>query len=85
MPLSETFNRDTFSFFFTNPEVKAIRVHYGMSENLQTHAIIVGVNDKNEDILPSEGLTSDLSGAVILEEGTRCPPICPTDPPPNSL
>jgi hypothetical protein len=58
LPTCETFNKDAFMPFFENPAVKAIRIYYGMSEGLQIHAIIVGVNEKNEDMLPLQEMAS---------------------------
>lgn len=89
LPICETFNKDAFNRFFTNPLVKALRIYYGMSENLQIHAIIVGVNEKNEDMLPQQNTISTLnadpavdSDDPLLEEAERCPPLCP---PPSEL
>jgi hypothetical protein len=87
LPLCETFSKDAFTSFFNNPSVKKLRVYYGMSENLQIHAIIVGVNENNEDMLPIE-TTSNASSTEapdpieILEDSERCPPLCP---PPSDL
>ncbi len=81
LPLSETFNKDAFDPFFTNENCKGLRIYYGMDEDLGVHAIIVGVNDQNEDILPSESLTEN-NDDIILEDSQRCPPSCP---PPSEL
>jgi hypothetical protein len=57
-----------------------------MSEDLLIHAIIVGVDENNEDILPSEA--NVLSNSVetdesILEQGVRCPEDCAPPSPLN--
>jgi hypothetical protein len=43
-----------------------------MSDDLRLHAIIVGVDANNVDML--DGVDS------ILERGVICPPLCPTLP-----
>ncbi len=78
LPLSETFSKDAFNSFFNNPDCVAIRIYYGMTEDLQTHAVIVGANEKNEDILPAASEQSSLTDPPpILEDSYRCPPTCP--------
>jgi hypothetical protein len=55
-----------------------------MDENLLVHAILVGVNENNEDILPAE--TSSLTTTEddpIMEQSIRCPPDCPPASPLN--
>ena len=54
-----------------------------MDEQLRIHAIIVGVNEKNEDMIASLTSGTDvMTGEEIIEEGNRCPPFCP---PPSIL
>ena len=80
LPIAETFNKQAFTSFFTNPACTSIRIYYGMSDDLQTHAIVVGVNDKNEDILPGSSLLTVPDPPVIVEDAYRCPPICSASP-----
>lgn len=77
-PLSETFNKAAFAVFMENNDCKAIRLYYGMDENLLVHAIIVGVNEFNEDILPGQ-LLNDNEDVFVLEDAVRCPYACPPD------
>ena len=72
--LSETFEASDLLAFLSRPGVKALRVYYGMSSDLQLRLILVGVNENNEDILEGR--------EAILERGILCPPLCP--PPPQS-
>jgi hypothetical protein len=72
LPISETFDKDILKAFLENEECKSVRIYYGMDENLKVHAILVGANADNEDMLPS-----DSSGAPLYENGVRCPPVCP--------
>ncbi|MGN6298288.1 MAG: hypothetical protein ACTHM7_15970 [Ginsengibacter sp.] len=55
-----------------------------MSDDLKVHAVIVGVNSNNEDILPSSvSMLTREDDPVILEEATRCPDDCPPSSPLN--
>ena len=74
---AETFNKEAFKTFWDDTTCAGIRVYYGMGEDLKVHAIFVGVTEDNEDILPPLGDTNTFAdGAVILEDGKRCPPYC---------
>ncbi len=80
LPLSETFDRAAFDTLLAETGCTSVRIYYGMSEDLLVHAIIVGVNENNEDILPSSGNTVTSEGDTvdekILELSIRCPPDC---------
>lgn len=84
LPDSETFNREAIDRLLAQQGCAGIRVYYGMDEALNVHAILVGVNEKNEDMLPAAATTeAALANAtedpVIVEESIRCPPNCPPD------
>lgn len=87
----ETFNRDAFDSILAQEGCVGVRIYLAMDDALSLRAIIVGVNDKNQDILPSEGSTgtvvtnagSDVTtgtSGYIAEDGVICPPECPTPP-----
>lgn len=87
----ETFDKSAFDWFLSNTDCVSIRIYYGMSPNLQVHAIIVGADSNGNDLLPDDG-TIRLKEAVaaadddeppILEDGARCPIECPPDSPLN--
>jgi hypothetical protein len=79
----ETFDRSQFDELLAKPDCKSLRIYYGMEPSLKIHAIIVAVNDKNENILPDGGAAMmTTSGGDIIEEGKRCPDDCP---PPSPL
>lgn len=79
---SETFNRYAFDTLLAIDGCAGLRIYYGMDENLKVHAIIVPVDSENEDILPdSESLM--LVEPNIVEEGQRCPDLCPPPSPLN--
>lgn len=76
LPLSETFNRAAIENLLANEACAALRIYYGMDENEKVHAIIVGVDENNKDILPVNPLKEE-DGPIIIEVGQRCPPSCP--------
>lgn len=76
LPYAETFNKTIFADLANQPDCVAIRSYLGMDDQNNVRMIFVGVNDKNEDILPAE--TGD--GGSIYEFGQRCPPICAVSP-----
>ena len=55
-----------------------------MDSELKVHAILVAVNDKNEEILPTalnENVRDD--AYYLWDEAERCPTVCPPDSPLN--
>lgn len=82
LPIAETYDKAAFETVLSKPETRSIRIYYGMDENLKMHAIIVGVNEKNEDILPAAGLTEG-EDTDIINSGVRCPELCPEPSPLN--
>ena len=85
LAISETFNRDAFDALLALEGCAGLRIYYGMDEALEVHAIIVAINDANEDILPpatqTEANTPLDEDGYIVEEGQRCPPLCPIGSP----
>jgi hypothetical protein len=83
LALSETFDRDICDTLLAKPDCAKLRIYYGMDESLKVHAILVPVNDNNEDILPDSSQAKSAEGRDIGELAVRCPPICPTGSPLN--
>ena len=77
LALCETFSRADIDYLLAEADCQQLRVYYGMDASLKVHALIVGVNSKDEDILPAQQTTTTNGGAGIAEEATRCPDICP--------
>ncbi|HVG13033.1 MAG TPA: hypothetical protein VM843_08510 [Flavisolibacter sp.] len=75
IPTSETFDREAFDALLSQPDCTSIRIYYGMDDKLKVHALAVGVNSKNEDILPLS--ERGVEAAIIVENGQRCPTACP--------
>lgn len=82
LPLSETFNRAAFDTLLAKEGCEGIRIYYGMDEDSKVHAVIVAVNEDNEDILPALSALT-LIAEDIVEEGQRCPELCPPSSPLN--
>ena len=91
--LSETFDAEAFRLVVNKTECTGVRIYYGMDDELKVHSIIVGVNEKDEDILPETGASvnilntstdpTDNGDTGIIEEGVSCPPNCPPPSPLN--
>ncbi|MES2004935.1 MAG: hypothetical protein V4450_10470 [Bacteroidota bacterium] len=87
LAISETFNKELFLQYLQKDTVAAFRIYYGMSEDLQIHAIIVGVDKDGHDILPQKSSgpghpghphpPGDGDDGEIFEDGVRCPSYCP--------
>ncbi|MFT3982225.1 MAG: hypothetical protein QM687_17275 [Ferruginibacter sp.] len=73
-PLNETFHRDAIESLLAIEGCAAVRIYYGMDETEKVHAVLVPVNENNEDILPFSKTNTD---PAIVEVGQRCPPSCP--------
>lgn len=88
LPLSEAFERAAFDKVLARPGCVGLRIYYGMNEDLQLRAIIVGINEKGEDMLPSDDPTGTNEATTeeetIIEESIVCPPICPQSSPLNT-
>jgi hypothetical protein len=75
LPICETFGRAAFDTILGDSAVQKIRIYLCLINN-KVRIMAVGVDANDEDMLPSG--TED----KIIEEGQRCPDICP---PPSAL
>ena len=85
IPRSETFDRAVFDQILSQTGCVKLRIYSGLDEKMGYRIIIVGVNEKDEDMLP-DTLTSEATtdgGKTIGEDGMTCPPICPPSSPLN--
>ncbi len=81
IPMSETFNRTDIDNLLAQKGAAGIRVYYGMDTENRISAVLVAVNENNQDLIP---MTTSLDRTVlILQEGQRCPVICPPESPLN--
>ena len=77
LPYNETFEKDQIISMLDNPDCIGLRIYYGMDTTKKLHAILVGVDSENKDILPE----NDDPGNYIIERGERKPPVVtPTSP-----
>lgn len=88
-PTSEAFEIEAVNKLLRTKDASYLRVYYGMKEDGSLHAILVAVNSSGNDLLPSGSeATSNIEGEddepVILEDGFRCPPLCPGGSPLDS-
>jgi hypothetical protein len=79
LPLAESFDRAAFEKLLSQPGCTGLRLYYGLNEEGQLRAIFVGINEKEEDILPGSGTGDE----IIVEDGMVCPPICAPSSPLN--
>lgn len=85
LSLCETFDRAALDQTLALPGCVRLRVYYGMDAALKVHAILVGVNSSDQDILPPAGASAMLlDEGDVIEEGQLCPPACPPASPLNS-
>lgn len=100
LAICETFDRTDIDAVLRQRDCVALRIYYGMDTSNKVHAIIVGVNSNNEDIVPSTGNASsaatnrEMGGSgsegvnQVLEEDPglilEMARRCPTDCPPSS-
>lgn len=82
--LSESFSREEIDEVLKNEKCVGVRIYYGMTPDLLVHAILVGYDSSNRDILPEvhPGMPGD-DPITILEKAVRCPEICPPASPLN--
>ncbi len=73
LPLNETFNKEVVLSLLDDSHSEAMRIYFGMTEDLKIHAVLVAVDSDGNDLLPSE----TNPGYKILEDGFRCPVDCP--------
>ncbi len=83
LPLSETFDRAAIDSVLVQPGCVALRIYYGMDEELKLHAIVVAADKDNADILPVAKTDDDDDDEGIAENANRCPPLCPPSSPLN--
>ena len=76
LPICETFGRAAFDTILSDSNCQKVRVYLCLGTGNKVRVLVVGVNSNDEDILPSG--TED----KIIEDGVRCPDVCP---PPSAL
>jgi hypothetical protein len=79
IPDSETFNRTAIDQLLALPGCVGIRIYSGLDDESKLHSILVGVNEKGEDLIIPSTTTSliEEGDGEVVEDGLRCPPYCP--------
>ena len=77
LPTCETFDRSAIEALLAQPGCTQLRIYYGMDSSLSVHAIMVGVDENDDDLLPGG---PDDENEQIVETARRCPFICPRVP-----
>lgn len=83
LPTCETFDRLAIDALLQQPGCAGIRIYLGMDDKDEVNLVLVGVNEKGEDMLPS-GTDSVAAEPQIVDNGTRCPTECPSSSPLNT-
>lgn len=86
-PICEAFVADAIRKLLNTRDAFYLRVYYGMKEDGSLHAILVAADVSGNDLLPLVSETASGEGEedepVIVEDGFRCPPLCPGGSPLN--
>ncbi len=85
LPICETFDREAFDQLLVQDGCSGVRIYYGMDDSLLVHAVVVGVDADGADMVSNSVQASLVADDdVILENGGRCPDICPGGSPLNT-
>ncbi len=91
LPDSETFEWAPINTLMNLPKCTGLRIYFGMEEDDKVSLVIVGVDENGMDILDpialnTTSLASDSTVMTdpIVENGTKCPPVCPVNSSLNS-
>lgn len=85
LSICDTFNKSAVETLLKKTGCAALRLYYGMDENMVIRPILVAVNEKDEDMLPAiSTLENGDPGDDIVDDTIKCPPICPPPSPLNS-
>jgi hypothetical protein len=76
LPNTETFDSDAFVELLKQPDCVKIRLYYGMKENLEICAIIVGVDSNGNEIYVENKGLNGIEETYVIEDGQKCPPYC---------
>lgn len=77
LPTCETFERSAFDALLAQTGVEKIRIYLGMDSSNKVKMVIAGVNSGDNDMLPQTSSTVVSGEDILLEDGVRCPNMCP--------
>jgi len=81
---SEVYARQQIYKLLAKPGCSQLRLYYGMDQDLKVHTLLVGVNERGEDMIGISPEGENYASEDIIEEAERCPPSCPPSSPLNS-
>lgn len=84
LPDCETFDRDAFDTLLKQDGCTRVRIYFGMDEKNMVKLVIVGVDANDNDMVPQQTRSLEDDTSVIIEDGLRCPEMCPPSSPLNS-
>ena len=73
---SDKFDKDAILALLEKSNCAALRLYYGMGQDLKIRPILVAVDSNDEDIIDGD--------QTAVDDTIRCPPICPVASPLNS-
>jgi hypothetical protein len=76
LPVCETFYAKDIQRILNQPGCVKLRVYFGMDDKQRVHPIIIGADDQDADILPSENVIESMATELlptldITEESAR--------------
>lgn len=91
LAVCESFDRSAFDRLLAQEDCAGIRIYYGMDDDNKIHAVVVGYDENDRDILPTTDVSASSSSNSteeddfegVVEEGNRCPTLCPPESPLN--
>ena len=75
VPTCETFDKELVQTVLDQDGCTGLRIYFSMDQEQRIKVILVGVDVDDNDILPSE--IDLVDNGSVLEDGMRCPDICP--------
>ena len=82
-PLCETFEKEAILKLLNTDGCAFLRIYFGMKANEDAVVVLAAADASDRDILPSGESTSSIEEGIILEDGYRCPTLCPAGAPLN--
>lgn len=76
MPTCETFDKDLVEKVINQDGCVGLRIYFGMDGDDLVDVILVGVDGDDKDMLPPSASATE-ENENILENGIRCPVVCP--------
>ena len=84
LPVCETFEKEAILKLLDTAGCASLRIYLGRKENKEVVMVLAAADASGADILPSaNGVSSSTGDGIILEDGYRCPTLCPPGSPLN--